>query len=171
MKKVVLILLLLVASIFAQAAIPQGTTSPIPSMNTASCADSDNGLNPDIAGYVTAGNATYNDTCVSQGVVREYYCANNAVGSSDLNCPIGKSCVQGACIITLGTTGQQATVTPQNQNGVTNQSPSLVVPNDPTVYANNNVQTPTGGFDLTLVLCGGLLILALVGVGYFAMRR
>ena len=67
------------------------------------CIDKDNGLNTTIASEVTIDKGTgirdlYQDTCISDSMVREYYCdTNQNVNYSDTYCKTGSSCANGAC--------------------------------------------------------------------------
>ncbi len=66
-----------------------------------SCQDTDGGINPNIFGRINGSvNGTsfsYNDTCLNNSQVNEYYCTS-APANISINCPPNAVCQQGACI-------------------------------------------------------------------------
>lgn len=60
------------------------------------CRDSDNGLAYDQFGitFDQFGN-DFSDTCISDRIIREYYCEDNQLKQSDITC--NTSCVSGVC--------------------------------------------------------------------------
>ena len=77
-----------------------------------SCFDSDGGLNALTPGYVqTANGSLYFDYCATNIIVNEYYCANNNVAYSFLDCPANYRCSGGACISTTTTVTTTTTST------------------------------------------------------------
>lgn len=77
--------------------------------NTPFCTDSDNGDNKDTKGTIRygirdqSGNniqlTTFDDECIDDSSLTEYYCDGASKVQYHANCPSGKSCVDGACRI------------------------------------------------------------------------
>jgi len=65
--------------------------------STASCTDSDNGKNYDVAGTATVGSNSSADVCSAAGLLKEYYCEDGQVKEEVYTCPQGKECKDGAC--------------------------------------------------------------------------
>lgn len=64
-----------------------------------SCYDSDGGQNTSVKGNVTNDTGTYNDYCKNANTVSEYWCdSSNNTWASDIGCPTGFSCGDGACV-------------------------------------------------------------------------
>ena len=61
------------------------------------CADSDNGKEVFIFGTITKGKDSFDDVCLSEMKLREYYCADGEVEYEDITCPAGNECVNGKC--------------------------------------------------------------------------
>ena len=55
----------------------------------AQCVDSDNGALSYAAGFVTSGNATYQDYCLENGNVVEFTCVDNTASSEVMPCARG----------------------------------------------------------------------------------
>ena len=65
------------------------------------CTDSDGGNNIYVKGTASTGSSTATDFCYSTNSVTEYYCSSQtatALTSLTYVCPIGYSCVTGACV-------------------------------------------------------------------------
>lgn len=79
----------------------QGTT---PTQNNSSnqnnnlCTDSDGGINSGLRGRVTDGSNIREDECSTYNVVKEYYCANNRLSDTLVQCQGGYQCSGGVCI-------------------------------------------------------------------------
>jgi hypothetical protein len=64
-----------------------------------SCTDSDGGQKKDVLGQTTYNNGTAStDECISNSVVKEYYCDNGAIASTQITCGSGMYCDGGVCI-------------------------------------------------------------------------
>lgn len=165
MKKFILLILILltIGMIFAQ--VPQGTSSSIPGQ-TPTCVDTDSSMNPDSYGSVTIDQGVFNDSCINQGTVREYYCANGQIGNTQISCPVGKSCVQGACIYTLGQS--QNNLTGQQQS---NQTQNVVIPPDPVYVQSTQSQNNILTDPITLACCGGFILIAIIMGAILYTRR
>ncbi|MEK6968357.1 MAG: thrombospondin type 3 repeat-containing protein [Nanoarchaeota archaeon] len=61
------------------------------------CTDTDGGINVTVRGTASTPNQSQTDSCLSASMVTEYYCVNNEVVSTTLNCDNG--CLNGACVI------------------------------------------------------------------------
>lgn len=61
------------------------------------CADSDNGKEVFIFGTITKGKDSFDDVCLSEMKLREYYCDDGEVEYEDITCPAGNECVNGKC--------------------------------------------------------------------------
>jgi hypothetical protein len=64
----------------------------------AGCYDTDNGIDYTMAGAVHKDGEKYSDTCILVELVKEYYCQNGVVSSTNIVCPSGYQCTNGACI-------------------------------------------------------------------------
>lgn len=63
------------------------------------CLDSDEGIDLKIKGTVILGNSSeLMDECISDSVVKEYYCENNTIISDEFECEFGSHCTDGACV-------------------------------------------------------------------------
>ena len=63
-----------------------------------SCSDSDGGIIKKTKGSVTYDGKTYDDVCVSDKKVNEYYCGGDTVHNGEYVCDLGYSCSDGACV-------------------------------------------------------------------------
>lgn len=93
------------------------------------CTDSD-GQELRIKGTVTHGSEMYEDTCTSMQNVKEYYCRDNEIKNTIINCPSGTECRSGACV-------QYAPRCLENDSGI-----------NATAYGEINLDTGTGIFNL-----------------------
>jgi hypothetical protein len=57
------------------------------------CMDSDNGVYPTLAGYVSYQNAEYIDACIGSSNIREQSCSGNVVHTEEYTCGPGYTCV------------------------------------------------------------------------------
>ncbi|MEM4272332.1 MAG: Kazal-type serine protease inhibitor family protein, partial [Candidatus Bilamarchaeaceae archaeon] len=62
------------------------------------CYDSDGGKDKDEYGTVEVGGEGWSDYCYDGDTVREYYCSNNAVAHTNMNCDSGEVCSGGKCV-------------------------------------------------------------------------
>jgi hypothetical protein len=62
------------------------------------CTDTDNGTDYTTAGAVYDNGIKYSDVCIMVDLVKEYYCSNGSVTSTNIACPSGYQCTNGACI-------------------------------------------------------------------------
>lgn len=66
-----------------------------------SCSDSDGGIYEFTRGVATVEDGAGTDKCLGQGgSVLEYYCEDGELASTDVECPLGYVCDDGACIVT-----------------------------------------------------------------------
>ncbi len=73
----------------------------IPDLNSTGCTDSD-GITREIAGSVVVSGIFYQDNCVSNSNVLEYYCQNNEIRSAVLSCAVisgNSTCMNSRCTI------------------------------------------------------------------------
>lgn len=69
-----------------------------PSDSGAYCYDSDQGQNVYVKGQISSAKGNAADFCNTQYIVSEYYCTSRIYfASTNLVCPAGYSCVDGAC--------------------------------------------------------------------------
>jgi len=73
------------------------------------CTDSDGGKNIYVKGTVTYFGKTYTDESINSAV-KEYYCENNVVRSSIINCPSAYTSRDGACLRILPSTSPDLTI-------------------------------------------------------------
>jgi hypothetical protein len=66
------------------------------------CEDSDDGSDSLIAGFVSKGTERYNDTCINENSVKEYFCFSDNIENTIIKCPSGFVCSYGACTQTPG---------------------------------------------------------------------
>ncbi|MEK6968570.1 MAG: M60 family metallopeptidase [Nanoarchaeota archaeon] len=99
------------------------TTCPGDCVTQESCFDSDGGNNPGISGTLTVVNATgtfsFNDYCGLNNVVTEQYCSGNKAMTGIIECPVGQTCSNGACIIDQNGNSTNVTVYPANEKVIT----------------------------------------------------
>ena len=69
-----------------------GGTTPV----SATCTDSDGGLNYYVKGVLSVGDNTYSDVCADSNFVKEYFCDNPPSYYDNYYCPNG--CLNGACV-------------------------------------------------------------------------
>jgi hypothetical protein len=62
------------------------------------CYDTDGGTDYSTAGTVYDEGMNYPDICVVSNLVKEYYCQNGKVSSTNIPCPQGYECSGGACV-------------------------------------------------------------------------
>ena len=62
------------------------------------CLDSDGGKTKFTKGTVTAGRNSYEDECIDDNTLTEYYCVAGEVNSNQLICGYGYVCDEGACV-------------------------------------------------------------------------
>ena len=77
----------------------QGSTNPQTNVSpTNTCTDTDGGVNSNLKGRVTDGSNIREDECSSYNVVKEYYCANNRLADTLVQCSGGYQCSNGLCV-------------------------------------------------------------------------
>lgn len=62
------------------------------------CSDSDGGINHSFAGKVSNGTAAWDDVCIDQNHLREYYCNLSVVSTMNISCPPQTKCISNFCI-------------------------------------------------------------------------
>ena len=67
-------------------------------VETLKCIDSDNGTDYKTTGVVQYGGKNYTDTCVLISQVKEYYCLNDSLKSTNFVCDPWAQCVSGSCV-------------------------------------------------------------------------
>jgi len=70
----------------------------IPPVSAPKCIDSDNGTDYKSAGVVQYLGKNYTDTCVLISQVKEYYCLNDTMKSTNFVCDPWAQCTAGACV-------------------------------------------------------------------------
>lgn len=61
------------------------------------CQEQGNAPDKYVAGIVTYGSYTYEDTCLAGNVVKDYFCSENTVQNVNMECPQGYYCSHGYC--------------------------------------------------------------------------
>ena len=68
-----------------------------PPPSRSECTDSDNGADKFTFGWVEYNGNTYRDECPTIYQVKEYYCQNGSLASTNIVCPTGYQCTGGRC--------------------------------------------------------------------------
>lgn len=102
------------------------------------CTDSDGGINLEIKGSVkltsSGSSQTETDKCTENSQITEFSCYENQIATITLDCPIGKTCIDGSCVKT--------DVAPKNDSGcIGPTSPDPKIKND--TFYNNVKYTDT----------------------------
>ena len=77
---------------------PSGYTCNSGICSRIGCSDPDGGPDRYTKSSVTKGDQIYTDYCIDQTTVKEYYCNNDNIFSSDLECLNGRICSNGRCV-------------------------------------------------------------------------
>lgn len=74
----------------------KGSAPPPPK----TCTETDGGFDLNQVGTTSNSTVSKTDVCLSNISLREYECLSGSIGSSDVNCAVGQSCMNGECVNT-----------------------------------------------------------------------
>ena len=77
---------------------PAGQTCQNGACVTASCSDSDGGVNTSQKGTCTDSSGSHTDSCSSSFILNEWSCSGNTCQMQAMGCPAGQTCQNGACV-------------------------------------------------------------------------
>lgn len=62
------------------------------------CEDSDGGKDTSVAGTVSKGKISQEDSCLDTSTVKEYFCHNDQIANEGIACALGYECIGGKCV-------------------------------------------------------------------------